>query len=103
MEQKADGLFFQKRRLYPPFFHIKLNDGNSLNELPGDELIYRSLGDRLFLPEDHKHLAGVSPSAASAYPLQKARDGIGAFDIDYPLEFSYIYTKFQSDRGAGDG
>ena len=58
------------------------------------------VGERLFFPEDHHHLRGIFPTAASSQSLKEGRYGVGGAQLDHPLQFADVDAQFHGHRGA---
>ena len=99
--EQAVGQAVQARGLNPMLLAVELNEGNALQELPGEGL--RREGPRLGLlfSHDEPHLGRGLASAGAAHALEEAGDGEGGVDLEGTLQASHIDAELEG-RGGHD-
>ena len=99
--EQAVGQALRPGRLHKPLLDIELDQGNALDQEPGDHLRQHGPRLRVVLPHDEPHLGRVAPPAGPAHPLQKARHREGGVDLEGPLQAADVDPQLQG-RGRAD-
>ena len=82
-------------------FAVKLDQGDSLDQLPGNGLGQHRSRLRLLFSHNEVHLRRQVAPACAPHPLQEARHGEWRVDLEGPLEPTDIDAEFQGRGGDG--
>ena len=89
------------RRFDPAVLQIELDQGDRLQQPPGNGLGQDGPRLGVLLADDEPHLLRVAAPTGAAHALQKAGDRPRRVDLEGPLQLADVDSKLQRCRGAG--
>ena len=101
MIEQAEGKPVQPGRLHPAFLQIELDQGDALQQLPGNGGGQHGPDLRLVLPDDKPHFRRKLPPSGAAHALQKGGHRPGGVDLKGPFQTADVDAQLQ--RGGGHG
>ena len=76
-------------------FNIQLNQGNSLDQIPGNHIGKHGASLRMILAHNEPHFGRITAAACPAHTLQEAGDGEGSINLKCAFQTADIDSKLQ--------